>query len=194
MRHAMARLTASGIATIRLDADPPGINIYRRLGFVEEDESRRFRLDAARAGAHAAVPLTAELLARAAALDLTSFGDDRLRLLTLLLTHAHAAFAVVRGAHIAGYAMVLPTALGYGLGPCVAEDGAAARELFGACLAACAGMTVTFGALAANTGASEMAGELGFATTAPSVRMVWGERIATARPELLFAIGNGAVG
>jgi ribosomal protein S18 acetylase RimI-like enzyme len=38
----MEHLHASGIRTIRLEADPPGVPLYRRLGFAEEFESPRF--------------------------------------------------------------------------------------------------------------------------------------------------------
>lgn len=43
MKRAIAHLERDGAATIRLEADPMGINIYRRLGFVDEFESPRFR-------------------------------------------------------------------------------------------------------------------------------------------------------
>jgi ribosomal protein S18 acetylase RimI-like enzyme len=39
-RHALTDLC---IRTVRLEADPPGVGIYRRLGFKDEFESLRFR-------------------------------------------------------------------------------------------------------------------------------------------------------
>ena len=42
MKHALEHLLRRGVRTIRLEADPPGIGIYRRLGFVDEFESPRF--------------------------------------------------------------------------------------------------------------------------------------------------------
>jgi ribosomal protein S18 acetylase RimI-like enzyme len=49
MGHAADHLAGQGIRTLRLEADPPGIKLYRRLGFVDEFESLRFRLEPDRA-------------------------------------------------------------------------------------------------------------------------------------------------
>jgi ribosomal protein S18 acetylase RimI-like enzyme len=49
MDHAIDHLTKQGIRTLRLEADPPGVKLYRRLGFVDEFESLRFRLEPDRA-------------------------------------------------------------------------------------------------------------------------------------------------
>ena len=46
MKHTLQYLDGRGFRTVRLDADPPGVNLYRSLGFTAEGESRRFRLQA----------------------------------------------------------------------------------------------------------------------------------------------------
>ena len=43
MEHVIQRVETSGITTLRLEADPLGVGIYRRLGFVDQFESARFR-------------------------------------------------------------------------------------------------------------------------------------------------------
>ena len=44
MVHGLDRLRRSQSTTVRLDGDPPGIQLYRKLGFVDEYESCRFTL------------------------------------------------------------------------------------------------------------------------------------------------------
>ena len=43
MEHGLQRLDATGACTVRLDGDPPGIPLYRSLGFEDEGESLRFQ-------------------------------------------------------------------------------------------------------------------------------------------------------
>lgn len=195
MTRALDHVAAAGIATVRLDADPPGMNIYRRLGFVGEYESLRFYLDAPRAcPPTSAVPLTVERLDAAARLDRTAFGDDRARLLRLLLPHAEAGFVVEREGHLAGYVFVIPTTAGVHVGPCVAVDPDVAMELWGAALRAARGRSVTAGIPAPNRTASDVLRSLGFRPKPSSVRMVRGPVAPSGMVGCTFAIGSGAFG
>ena len=42
MEHGLDYLRGRGASTVRLEGDPPGIPLYRKLGFVDEFESCRF--------------------------------------------------------------------------------------------------------------------------------------------------------
>lgn len=222
MQHGLRRLEAAGIRTLRLDGDPPGIPLYRSLGFVDEWESLRFRSAGGRfdrpprvrelqpddlaaldhtgfAGGLQRPPQVRELkhddLVAAAAFDRAAFGDDRARMLRLFLDRAEQAIAVKVGGELAGYAMVFRTDRGLRLGPCVAADARAAEELLRAALAAvAAGEEITLGVPGPNTAAREILRRLGFEPTAPSLRMVRGPAAADGRPDRIFAIANGAVG
>jgi len=195
MVHGLARLERAGVRTARLDGDPPGIPLYRSLGFVDEWESLRFRA----VGAGGEIPpgveaLRAGDLDAVAAFDRTCFGDDRGRMLRLLFERAEWAFAVRRGGDLAGYLMLLRSDLGLRIGPCVAADAAVAEPLLRAALSVGAGETITVGVPAPNPAARLLLGRLGFAPTPSSLRMVRGPRAAVGSLEWVFAIANGAVG
>ncbi len=79
-KHALDHLGCMGIRTVRLDADPPGIGIYRRLGFLEEFQSLRFCLDEpALFPVTSAVPMTSAHLKAIGRLDQRAFGDQAAR-------------------------------------------------------------------------------------------------------------------
>jgi ribosomal protein S18 acetylase RimI-like enzyme len=222
MEHGLRHLEAAGIRTVRLDGDPPGIPLYRSLGFVDEWESLRFRrvggrlvrppqvtdlkpddlaaLD--RSGSDGGLqrpPQVRELkpddLGAVAALDRTAFGDDRSRMLGLLFGRAERAFVVAGSDGLAGYAMVVHTDRGLRCGPCVAADARAAEELLRAALAtAAAGEGITLGVPGPNPEARSILERLGFEPTASSLRMIRGPSAAGGRLDHIFAIANGAVG
>jgi ribosomal protein S18 acetylase RimI-like enzyme len=195
MAHGLAHLEAAGVQTVRLDGDPPGIPLYRSLGFADEWESLRFKA----VGVGGELPAGVETLRAGdldgvAAFDRDCFGDDRRRMLRLFLERAERAFAVRRGDGLAGYLMLLRSDLGLRVGPCVAADAAAAAPLLRAALSAGAGETITIGVPAPNPAARALLGRLGFAPTPSSLRMVRGPLAAAGRLGHVFAIANGAVG
>ncbi|MCP4659076.1 MAG: GNAT family N-acetyltransferase [bacterium] len=197
---ALELLTAAGIRTVRLEADPPGIGIYRRLGFRDELESLRFRLDeapppAAAAPADSAIePLTEALLPAAADFDRPRFGDHRARMLGLLLEVAETGCLLRRGGITAGYLMVLGTRSGLQIGPWIAADAAAAQTLLGEALRHGGGRRVTVGLPASNRAGRELLSRYGFTATPSSYRMVRGPGGAAGTPRNVFAIANGAIG
>jgi ribosomal protein S18 acetylase RimI-like enzyme len=193
--HCLETLRASGIATVRLEADPPGVNIYRRFGFRDEFTSLRFRVRAAVPAFPARVAsLDATAVAEIASCDLPAFGDDRGRLLGLLLERAEAALGVPSGNGLAGYALVIRTLGGVHVGPLVAADPAVAGELLTACLATAARRPVTIDVPEPNRDAVRLVRELGFEETAPCRRMVWGEHRAVGELARNFALATGATG
>ncbi len=193
--HCLEALRGSGVATVRLEADPPGVNIYRRFAFVDEFTSLRFRV---RAGSTASpgrvIRLDASALPEIARCDLPAFGDDRGRFLGLLLERGEAAFGVKTGDGLAGYALVIRTLGGVHVGPLVAAEPAVAAELLAGCLAAAAGRLVTIDVPEPNRGAVRLVREFGFEQTAPCLRMVCGERRAGGDVAQNVALATGATG
>jgi hypothetical protein len=195
MEHAMAHLRSLRAATLRLEADPLGIPIYRRLGFVDEFDSPRFHRDVpARITAPSVAPLGDADLPAVAAFDAPRFGDDRSRLLPLLLGRARSAFRVPRRGAIAGYLMALPGRHGTRIGPWVADAPEAGRDLLQAALASAATAAVTLAVPGPNVIARQILLDAGFRETPSSLRMVHGEARGAGRPETVYALANGAVG
>lgn len=197
MEHARARLCDAGLRTVRIDADPPGMGIYKRMGFVERHASLRFWSRDARARAHPAVrPMTTGDLPRVAAFDRTRFGDDRARFLDLLAGMCARALVLYDdGDDLHGFTFVIPTQDGAQLGPTVARDVAAARALVEHGAYAADAPALVTGIPETNTAGCALLRELGFTEGSPSRRMVWGDASAvTEDPATIFAIASGACG
>ena len=193
MERGLAYLGAAGVATVRLDGDPPGIPLYRSLGFVDEWESLRFRWEGREAPPSSDVPeITSADLDRVLAFDAQRFGDDRGRWLRLFLASGCRGFVIERHGELAGYAVAVRTDPAVRIGPCVAVDAGAARALVAAALEA--GEIATVGLPEANHQARALYEDLGFRQTASSLRMVRGPVTASGDPNQVFAIANGAVG
>jgi GNAT superfamily N-acetyltransferase len=168
MEHAIETLKVKGGTTVRLEADPPGIPLYRKLGFVDEFESCRLKLAASKqrppVDRKAAEPMTTDDLHAVASLDNEIVGPDRRRYLELKF--AAAEFAIVR------------------------RQG---RRIVASLMAA-AGRPVLIGLPAVNTEGLAMLAELGFEKGESSFRMRLGPPIDAGDPTRVFAIASGAVG
>jgi predicted N-acetyltransferase YhbS len=198
MEHGLDRLRGRGTTTVRLDGDPPGIPLYRSLGFVDEFESCRFVLPGSRgepvSGDSAVLTMGAADLDEVAALDAEIFGADRRRFLELVLTCAELALVRRRNARVVAALMVVPTDRGFRIGPCVALGRADARSLIAAAIAAAADRPVLIGVPALNHEARAMLTGMGFEKRPSSLRMRLGAPTASGDPSRVFAISSGAVG
>lgn len=195
MKHAMQYLLGRGIQTIRLEADPPGINIYRRLGFVDEFESLRFlREPGPAAPGGAAERMRPDDLPAIAAFDLERFGDRRDKLLGLLLARAKTAHWVRHSDEVGGYAFTVASRAGIRISPCVARDARTAEQLLQSVLSEVGDTTVILGVPSVNEDAAPLFESYGFKRTPSSFRMIYGPKVAPGRPECVFAIANGAMG
>lgn len=193
MERGLAYLEAAGVATVRLDGDPPGIPLYRSLGFVDEWESLRFRWEGREAPASTAVQrITAADVDRLLAFDAPRFGDERRKWLRLFLATGCRGFLVERHGEVAGYVMAVRTDIALRIGPCVAVDAEAARALVAAALES--DEVATVGLPEANHEARALYEDLGFRQTASSLRMVRGPIAASGDLNQIFAIASGAVG
>lgn len=195
MQRAIAHLERRGTATIRLEADPMGINIYHKLGFVDEFESPRFRRERSASPALAAAAELAQAdLSRLGAFDAPYFGDRRGRLLGLLSDGARLALRVPARGRLAGYLIAQPSACGTRLGPWVAESSHAAAELLDTAVARLDDGALIVAVPGPNDAGCEMLRSRGFFTTPSSLRMVRGPRTAGGQPECVYALATGAVG
>jgi ribosomal protein S18 acetylase RimI-like enzyme len=197
MAIALGHLTGTGARTVRLEADPAGIRIYRKIGFVDEFPSCRFRREVATSDGRdnsSARPLPAAGLPRVAGFDRNAFGDDRGRLIELLHRRAEAAYLVQRRDCITGYALLMPTVQGVHFGPAVADSPDVARQLLEAALRQAEGRTMSLGIPAPNEEGIALVRSLGFTETPSSLRMVRPAPICAGRPTHVFGIASGAFG
>ncbi len=195
MAHAIAHLHAGNVRTIRLEADPPGIPLYRSLGFVDEFESLRFWIDSSdhvRDGG--ASRLTAPDVPAVTRFDAEQFGADRGRLLERLFEQADSVFVLRAGEAVRGYALARSSRTGMRVGPCVAADREAADWLLGSVLADCHGYAVALGTPCVNGQAIELIAAYGFSPAPSSHRMIHGERAGDGCPGAIYAIADGAMG
>ncbi len=112
------------------------------MGFVDEFESLRFRLDTTTADRKRAHARPSGLrswgrgdLPVVGAFDAEHFGDDRSGWLSVVLESARAAYWVRSQQRVRGYAMVVPSALGVRIGPWLALDPETAADLLAAAFA-----------------------------------------------------------
>lgn len=199
MERGLELLHRRGVQTVRLEADPPGIPLYRSLGFVDEFESRRFARrasaippDLARGNVEA---MTVKDLPSVCTLDRAVFGADRSRILHLF--HRTCESAWVRRSErdrVDGFLMTSATDRGLWIGPCVASSGDEAAALVVAALASAAGRPALIGVPSPNTGAIRTLVDLGFTPTPSSLRMRLGSNTHCGDPSRIVAIASGAVG
>jgi len=195
MEYGLRHLRDAGARTVRLDGDPPGLALYRSLGFVDEYESLRFRRDPEHDGF---IPRAEALeqgdLAEVLAFDVEHFGDDRGRLLRILFRRSRHAFVVRRDGEAVGFVLTEETNLGLRAGPCVATDTDVARQLLETVLASAGPHTITLGIPAPNQRGRQLLEALGFSPTPSSLRMVQGECQGVGILDCIFAIAGGAIG
>jgi GNAT superfamily N-acetyltransferase len=195
MNQAVEHLAGRGIRTLRLEADPPGVKLYRSLGFVVDYESLRFEIK----GPYGSCDPTAERIERrdlpeVLAFDAEHFGDDRSRLLGMIFDVAESAHWLRDGDHLRGYAFVVPSRSGLQVGPGVATDRDTADALLQTILANAGDTMVHLGIPESSRDTIASLEAHGFRRDVPVLRMVYGEKIAAGRPENTFAIAGGATG
>jgi GNAT superfamily N-acetyltransferase len=195
MERGIRCLEEQGVHTIRLEADPAGVPIYRKLGFADEYGSPRFRLQ----NVPGVTPGAADgggpqELNEIAELDARIFGDDRLRLLREFFGRARAVYTHANRGELTGYLMVQRSTSGARLGPWVATQSGVAEELLGKALSEIGSETVIVALPGVNADGVELLEHFGFDETPASSRMVRGPRIAQGSPDKVYAVATGAFG
>ena len=194
--YALDYLAGRGYSTVRLEADPMGVGIYRRLGFQQQFRSLRFRSDPPHnpilAGVGNVVPCGDA--PQLAAMDRYAFGDDRESLLAGLVDKARATYAYQSRGEIQGYVVVFPSVVGVHLGPWIATDREVAASLIDRALTDFAETSMVVGLPETNRDAVESLKDRGFYETASSLRMIRGGPAPDGNSDRLFGIANGAMG
>jgi hypothetical protein len=180
---------------MRLEADPAGIPIYKKLGFVHEFESPRFRLEKVPELSGSASNVHSGLdLGDAVPLDTRFFGDDRGKLLGELFKYARAVYRSPSSGILSGFLVVQPSRAGARLGPWLATDPERAEELLRQALSELTGESLVVALPAVNSKGQELLERYGFIKTPSSFRMVRGPKLAGGKPENVYAIAGGAYG
>jgi len=130
----------AGDACVRLDATPLGEPLYRRFGFSGEYEVARVKIGVTDGrfcpDPETARPMRSGDLIEVLARDRQVFGADRSSLLASFYRRAaDMAWTAHRGGTLRGYCFGRPGHLYRQIGPVVAEDAVAARDLVARCLA-----------------------------------------------------------
>ena len=195
MRRAMDHLRQQGVSRLALEADPPGVKLYLRLGFTDAFQSLRFEATSPARPAAGEVrdvePLTADDIKEIARFDAQHFGADRSRVLAALLHRAPSAMCVRRHDALTGYIITQPIDGGVRLGPAVAVNAEASAALLDAVLARLDAARFTVGLPAANQDGALLLRARGFEPRTPCLRMVHGEARYHGRPEHVLAIAGG---
>ena len=194
--YALDYLAGRGYSTVRLEADPMGVGIYRRLGFQQQFRSLRFRCDPPHnpilTGSGNVLPCQGGQ--QLAALDRHAFGDDRQSQLAGLVAKARATFAYQSQGEIQGYAVAFPSVVGVHLGPWIARNREVAASLIDRVLTEFAETSIVVGVPETNPDAVELLKDRGFRETESSLRMIRGGPAPEGDSQQLFAIANGAMG
>jgi ribosomal protein S18 acetylase RimI-like enzyme len=197
MKHAIRGLQESGIHTFRLEADPMGLRLYRKLGFVDQFDVPRFLKNPPHHEEfpRAAVAVTSSHFGEVCSYDRDGFGDDRSRILESILETAPSVFCVRHNdGTFAGYAATIATENGIRFGPCVADDPEATTILIDAVLAGHSDVAVVTAVPSVNLDAIEALSSQGFRRIGASTRMRLGPSDAESDPKKLVAIAYGAIG
>jgi GNAT superfamily N-acetyltransferase len=181
---------------VMLDATPLGAPLYRRFGFTGEHELVRAQFGVApgsfRPPPENKSPMGAADLEEVFARDREVFAADRSVLLASFRQRApEFAWVARRGGTLAGYCFGRPGYRYRQIGPVVAENEAAARDLVGACL-----MGLDSGPVAMDvpTRWLHWLRSVGFTIERPFLRMRRGERPCPGLPANQFAIAGPEFG
>ena len=195
VQHALAWLSQRRIDVVKLDATDLGAPLYESLGFQDDCIIERWVLvshdpvvNRERTGDSGCQPVTT--LDELEMLDRIAFGCGRSRLLQQLA----ALQGATRSCTVNGYVLTRPGAKAAYIGPCVAEDAQAARELIGLAIGSCADQQIYWDMPGENAAAMVLAASLGFRSLRRLRRMALrlDARAATLAPkyEKQFAIAG----
>lgn len=191
LQQAVHYLDDAGIPTLKLDATPLGKPLYEKMGFVSEYEIERWvlkRPEKQEANGTVRISSTSQL-ADILINDRKIFGADRSPLLQSLNEHApELTLAVGKGSALRGYAFGRHGLFADHLGPWMARDPEAAKQLLQEFLQRSHRGTVLVDCLVSNKAAQEILRGAGFSVARPLTRMYRGPNSFPGTPALLCAI------
>ncbi len=189
LARAIEHLDACRVPTIKLDATPQGKPIYENLGFVTEFEIERWMLErppqAQNSRSSDPPPVFGDILD----LDRKVFGADRSELLRSLDREMPAfTLGIQSEGEMQGYALGRRGSLADHVGPWMARDETAARELVAEFLRRSTRAVIFSDCLRANPFARKLLSSRGFKFSRPLTRMFRGPNAYPGRPDLLCAV------
>ena len=191
LQQAVHYLDDAGIPTLKLDATPLGKPLYEKMGFVSEYEIERWvlkRPEKQEANGTVRISSTSQL-ADILINDRKIFGADRSPLLQSLNEHApELTLAVGKAPALRGYAFGRHGLFADHLGPWMARDPEAAKQLLQEFLQRSHRGTVLVDCLVSNKAAQEILRGAGFSVARPLTRMYRGPNSFPGTPALLCAI------
>lgn len=195
LERAIKHLDDLGIRAVKLDATPQGKPLYEKLQFLPEYEigrwtRRRSPSEAAQApGFGARESISPELLDTICKADREVFGAER----GFLLKSVHEdapdfTIGIMRSGRLEGYAFGRRGSFADHLGPWMATDESAARQLLEAFLAHSSREIQVVDCLNSRAFAGDLLKAFGFSHSRPLIRMFRGSNDYPGLPELLCAI------
>ena len=199
MERAIEYLRSRSVETVRLDADPDGVPLYKSLGFITTYRSLRYEGRAAGEEAGAVRVMAPADLDEVCRLDARLFGADRSRVLRRLYRDIpELAFVTPPQGAVTGYLMARQMDGGIRIGPAVVDvsggETGGALPLMRALFAACPGTRIRTGLPEGNIAGREMLEEIGFREAQGCLRMRLGPEREGETVESIFGIGSGAKG
>lgn len=196
-KKALDYLLSRGVKTIKLEAVSAMSNLYRKLGFIDEYDSLRFKGTSGKIAPladHSITLIERKKFAELARFDAEYFGANRIKVLSRLYQeNPELCFVSCAGSEIVGYIMCRKTENGYKAGPsvCDPENFQVARELLTKCREAIGKNAELYvGAPAVNKKAVKILQDFGFKQYTRSIRMRFGEKLQTERVDGILAIGG----
>ena len=197
-KRAIDYLLNRKVETIKLEAVSTIANLYRKLGFVDEYDSLRFRgisgEKSMSLSGHCTNALKKEEITELAKFDAEYFGTNRIKVLSGLYQDSpQLCFVSHIGSKIKGYIMCRKTESGHRIGPwvCNPENLQGARELLSKCMETIGrNVKLYVGVPAVNEIAVEILREFGFTQYSKSIRMRFGKELETECVSGIFAIGG----
>jgi len=198
MQTAINHLQEAGAETVRLDAAEKAVPLYKRLGFVEEFYSLRFRgqlqqKKSLHGKREFAFLMRQDDLIDVAGFDAEHFSANRLPVLrSLYRDYPQWCFVAKEKEGIVGYVMARRIQNGFWIGPWVCLNARTAEYLAGALTESLKAEDVELrvGLPALNTKGRIMLEKLGFQLASRSIHMVLGNRTNKGNVMHVYGIGG----
>jgi len=198
MQTAINHLQRAGAETVRLDAAEKVVPLYKRLGFIEEFYSFRFRgqlrqEESFRRKRNFLFLMRQKDLIDVAEFDSTHFGANRLSVLrSLYRDYRKWCFVAREKQCIVGYVMARQIQNGFWIGPWVCLNAETSQHLLSALTEAIKDedADLRVGLPAPNTKGRIMLEKLGFQLTSRSIHMVLGNRKNKGDAAHVYGIGG----
>jgi len=192
MKHAIHYLKTKDVETIRLDAVPKAIPLYKRLGFKEEYDSLRFIGTGQKIICQRVRKMENEDLESVVLFDTPFFGANRERVLRRVYEDFQAlCFVSFTDGKLRGYIMAKKGLDEIKVGPwvCDPKHMKIAEELLKAILNEANRMKIWVGVPNGNEESVKILKEYGFVDQPKSIRMYYGKRDYVGLIKGVFGIG-----